>query len=75
MLESRQANPNTDQKPMNFHTRSSQDQRRYLCTSVSVGSFSEVVGEAMECFCYLRNIQDKLADRKSPCEKKIWNFI
>ena len=26
--------------------------------------------EAMECFCYLRNIRDKMADRKSPCERR-----
>ena len=26
--------------------------------------------EAMECICYMRNIQDKLADRKSPYERR-----
>ena len=29
--------------------------------------------KAMECLCYLRNIQDKLADIKSPCERKFRN--
>ena len=27
----------------------------------------------MECFCYLRNIQDKLADRRSPYSRRFGN--
>ena len=27
-------------------------------------------GETMDYFCYLRDIQDRLADIKSPCEKR-----
>ena len=32
--------------------------------------FRKMSGEAMGCFRCLRNIQDKLADRKSLCEKR-----
>ena len=48
--------------------RSSQGQRRYLCSSGSVVFFSEKLWrEALES---LRIIQDKLADRKVPCERR-----
>ena len=44
--------------------------RRYLCSVGSVGSSRKRGGgEAMKCFCHLRNIQDKLADRKLPYER------
>ena len=26
--------------------------------------------DSMECFCYLRNVQDLLADGKTPCERR-----
>ena len=55
--------------------RSSQGQRRYLCTSASVRSCRKAVGEAVDCFCYLRNIQDKLADGRSPYERRKVVFI
>ena len=28
--------------------------------------------DSMECYCYLRNIQDLLSDRKTPCERRFW---
>ena len=44
--------------------------KEYLFSSVSVGSSEKWWEKTMECFCYLRNKQGQLIDRKSPCERR-----
>ena len=34
------------------------------------GLDNELWAESMECYCYLRNIQDLLSDGKTPCERE-----
>ena len=70
MLESRQVNPDrSDINGIAEHTahRSKKVPLHFCFTPI----FQKSGGEKQtECFCHLRNIQDKLADRKSPKERR-----
>ena len=37
---------------------------------LQLGLTEEWWADSVECLCYLRNIQDKLSDRKTPCERR-----
>ena len=62
--------PHTDQKPMEMSKTQFAGLKLVPLHFWFSRSSCKVVGEAMECFCFLRNIQDKLPDRQSPHERR-----
>ena len=41
-----------------------------MCGAIAVRSGQKWVANSMECYCYLRNIQDLLSDGKTPYERQ-----
>ena len=61
-----------DQKPMELpNTQSIEKKTVLFALLVQSGHSEKCRGVAAECFCCLRNTQDKLADRKSPYEEDV----
>ena len=44
--------------------------KRYICSIVAIRSGENWWADSMECFTYLRNIQDLLSDGKTPYERR-----